>query len=149
MRRESDNLNNSSANSSLSHSSFSASTSSDNNLTHLNYPHPAHAYSASSGYAGFQSSMSKKLRSSKKLSSYLNFQLSHSFHHRQPIKSNATTDLRLFTESTWWVCRYFASSAASARELNSNIDIIVDSQHNIVLIAVQLCHDNAVNKQQQ
>jgi hypothetical protein len=58
MRRESDNLNNSSNNTSHSHSNFSGS---DNNLTHLNYPHPAAHYSAAAtaGYSGFQSSTIK------------------------------------------------------------------------------------------
>lgn len=44
MRRESDNLNNSSNN--TPHSSYTASNlPGDNNLTHLNYPHPVHSYS--------------------------------------------------------------------------------------------------------
>jgi len=62
MRRESDNLNNSSSN--TPHSSYTATNlSSDNNLTHLNYPHPVHSYSTSAGYsAGYQSS--KNARSS-------------------------------------------------------------------------------------
>jgi hypothetical protein len=53
MRRESDNLNNSS---NTSHSSnFTASNlSGDNNLTH--YPHPVHGYSSAGGYSGFQPS---------------------------------------------------------------------------------------------
>jgi hypothetical protein len=56
MRRESDNLNNSSSN--TPHSSYSAANlSSDNNLTHLNYPHPVHGYSTTSaGYSGYQPS---------------------------------------------------------------------------------------------
>lgn len=55
MRRESDNLNNSSNN--TPHSSYTASNlSGDNNLTHLNYPHPVHNYSASAGYSGYQTS---------------------------------------------------------------------------------------------
>jgi hypothetical protein len=55
MRRESDNLNNSS---NTPHSSnYTASNlSGDNNLTHLNYPHPVHSYSSAGGYSGFQSS---------------------------------------------------------------------------------------------
>lgn len=54
MRRESDNLNSSSSN--PPHSFTSSNVSSDNNLTHLNYPHPVHGYSASAGYSGYQSS---------------------------------------------------------------------------------------------
>lgn len=55
MRRESDNLNNSSSN--TPHSNFTASNlTSDNNLTHLNYPHPVHSYSSSASYSGYQSS---------------------------------------------------------------------------------------------
>lgn len=55
MRRESDNLNNSSNN--TPHSSYTASNlSGDNNLTHLNYPHPVHSYSTSAGYSGYQTS---------------------------------------------------------------------------------------------
>lgn len=51
MRRESDNLNNSSSN--TPHSSYT--TNGDNNLTHLNYPHPVHGYSAAS-YSGYPTS---------------------------------------------------------------------------------------------
>ena len=59
MRRESDNLNNNSSN--TPHSSYTASNlSGDNNLTHLNYPHPVHSYSTSAGYSGYQSSMIRK-----------------------------------------------------------------------------------------
>jgi hypothetical protein len=55
MRRESDNLNNSSNN--TPHSYTASNLSGDNNLTHLNYPHPVHSYSTSSaGYSGYQSS---------------------------------------------------------------------------------------------
>lgn len=56
MRRESDNLNNSSNN--TPHSSYTAASnlSGDNNLTHVNYPHPVHSYSTSAGYSGYQSS---------------------------------------------------------------------------------------------
>lgn len=55
MRRESDNNINSSSN--TTHSSYTASTlPSDNNLTHLNYPHPIHGY-ATSNFSGYQSSM--------------------------------------------------------------------------------------------
>lgn len=60
MRRESDNLNNSSNN--TPHSSYTASNlSGDNNLTHLNYPHPVHSYSTSVGYSGYQTSKINKI----------------------------------------------------------------------------------------
>ncbi|KAG5682387.1 hypothetical protein PVAND_011740 [Polypedilum vanderplanki] len=49
MRRETnDNNINSSSNS--THSSYTAS---DNNLTHLNYPHPIHGYSATNSFSGY------------------------------------------------------------------------------------------------
>lgn len=54
MRRESDNLNNNSSN--TPHSAYTASNvSGDNNLTHLNYPHPVHGYT-SAGFSGYQPS---------------------------------------------------------------------------------------------
>jgi hypothetical protein len=68
MRRESDNLNNSSSN--TPHSSYSAANlSGDNNLTHLNYPHPVHSYSTSSaGYSGYQPSKHKKAKTLRLIS---------------------------------------------------------------------------------
>lgn len=67
MRRESDNLNNSSSN--TPHSSYTASSnlSGDNNLTHLNYPHPVHSYSTTAGYSGYQTSKKMKRKSGKKI----------------------------------------------------------------------------------
>jgi hypothetical protein len=56
MRRESDNLNNSSSNTPHSNLYTASNLSGDNNLTHLNYPHPVHSYSTSAGYSGYQSS---------------------------------------------------------------------------------------------
>lgn len=61
MRRESDNLNNSSSN--TPHSYTASNLTSDNNLTHLNYPHPVHGYSTSAGYSGYQSSKIKDIPS--------------------------------------------------------------------------------------
>lgn len=57
MRRESDNNITSSNN--PSHNYTASSLSGENNLTHLNYPHPIHGYSPSN-YSGYQSSMFKK-----------------------------------------------------------------------------------------
>lgn len=57
MRRESDNLNNNGSN--TPHSAYTASNiSTDNNLTHLNYPHPVHGYT-SAGFSGYQPSKEK------------------------------------------------------------------------------------------
>lgn len=59
MRRESDNNITSSNN--PSHSNYTAGTlSGESNLTHLNYPHPIHGYSATN-FSGYQSSMSSFL----------------------------------------------------------------------------------------
>jgi hypothetical protein len=58
MRRESDNNINSSSNS--AHSGYTAS---DNNLTHLNYPHPIHGYSANnSSFSGYPTSNETEIR---------------------------------------------------------------------------------------
>lgn len=57
MRRESDNNITSSNN--PSHNYTASSLSGENNLTHLNYPHPIHGYSPSN-YSGYQSSMFKE-----------------------------------------------------------------------------------------
>ena len=70
MRRESDNNITSSNN--PSHSNYTASSlSGESNLTHLNYPHPIHAYSPSN-FSGYQSSMFKEIFSIHSISYYLN-----------------------------------------------------------------------------
>jgi hypothetical protein len=56
MRRESDNNLNSSSNASHASSFTAGSLSGDNNLTHLNYPHPIHGY-GTANYSGYQPSM--------------------------------------------------------------------------------------------
>lgn len=52
MRRESDSSSNTPHN-------YTSNVSGDNNLTHLNYPHPAHSYSSSVAYSGYQQSEMK------------------------------------------------------------------------------------------